>query len=125
MERSMPRLRILVADTSEALRAVVRHAVADQPDLVTIENGVGDVEFMLNAEDADVVVVGMAGEDFPAIAERLLDEYCNIGVVAIDTDRNHGVILRLRPQHVVISELSPPTLGAAIRMAATRLAALR
>jgi siroheme synthase len=121
----MPPIRILIADPSDTLHAVVRRAVADQPDLVTIENGKSEVEFMLQAEAADAVIVAMAGEHLPPIAERLIDEYADIGVVAIDIDRNQGVVFRPRPQPVEIGELSPPTIGAAIRTAAARSAPLR
>ena len=120
----MPPLRILVADPSDTVRAVVTHAVADQPDLVPIETRYLDVEVMLSAEEADVVVVGMVDGRLPALAERLVDVYTDLGVVAIDLDRGRGVILQLRPQLTEITDLSPPTLGAAIRKAATRFTPL-
>jgi siroheme synthase len=117
----MSPIRILIADPNDRLQPVVHRAIADQPDLVTIENGNGEVDLMLRAEAADAVIVTMAGEDLPPIAERLIDEYAHVGVVAIDINRNQGVVVQPRPQPVKIGELSPPTLGAAIRLAAKRL----
>ncbi len=121
----MPPIRILIADPSETLHALVHRAIADQPDLVTIENGHTEVDVILRAEAADAVIVAMAGEQVPAIVDRLIDEYADIGVVAINIDRNKGVVFRPRPQPVEIGELSPPALGAAIRMSAARLASTR
>jgi hypothetical protein len=118
----MPPIRILIADRSERLRAVVRDAVAEEPDLVAIEDGDSEVDVMLNAAAADVVVIGMTGGSLPVVAERLLDEYPDIGVVAIDIDPDQGVILQLRPQLTRIAELSPRALSAALRKATSRSA---
>jgi hypothetical protein len=119
----MPPIRILIADPSDRLQTVVRSAVADQPDLVTLEDGKREIEVMLYAEAADVVVLSMSGDQLPAVAQRLLDEYPDIGVIAIDVDRHQGLILQLRTQLTPFVDVSPDALITAIRKAASRLAA--
>src|SRR4051794_29024846 len=94
----MPPIRILIGDWSDRLHSAVRSAVADQPDMVTLADGHSELDVMLHAEAADVVVLSMSGDQLPAAAHRLLDEYPAIGVIAIDVDRHHGLILQLRAQ---------------------------
>ena len=118
----MPPIRILIADRSDRLQSVVRSAVADQPDLLTLEDGDSEIEVMLGAEAADVVVLSMSGGQLPAAAQRLLDEYPAIGVIAIDVDRREGLIVQLRAQLTQFVEISPDALINAIRKAAGRLA---
>jgi hypothetical protein len=119
----MPPIRILIADRSDRLQSVVRSAVADQPDLVMLEDGHSEIEVMLGAEAADVVVLSMSGDQLPAVAQRLLDEYPALGVIAIDVDRHEGLIVQLRSQLTRFVEISPDALINAIQKAAGRLAA--
>lgn len=119
----MPPIRILLAETADGLRAVVNHALAGQPDLIVVGSANGEVEVLLQAERVDVVIVGMSGTALPSVAERLVDEYPRIGVLAIDVDRAQGLLYQLRPQLAQIAELTPAVLTAAIRQAASDLAA--
>jgi hypothetical protein len=124
----MPPIRILIGDRSERLQSAVRSAVADQPDLVTLEDGHSEdghseIDVMLHAEAADVVVLSMCGDELPAAAQRLLDEYPDIGVIAIDVDRHQGLILQLRAQLTPFVEVNAEALTTAIRRAACRSAA--
>lgn len=114
----MPPIRILLAETVVGLRAEVRHAVLGQPDLIVVGDASGEVEVLLQAEDADVVIVGMSGTGLPSIAERLLDEYPWIGVLAIDVDREQGLVYQLRPQLARIAGCTPAVLAEAIRQVA-------
>jgi DNA-binding NarL/FixJ family response regulator len=119
----MPPIRILIADRSDRLQTVVRSAVVDQADLVTLDDGHSEIDVMLNAEAADVVVLSMSGDNLPAVAHRLLDEYPDIGVIAIDVERDQGLILQLRAELTPFVKVSPDALISAIRKAASRLAA--
>jgi DNA-binding NarL/FixJ family response regulator len=119
----MPAIRILIADRSDRLQSAVRSAIADQPDLVTLEDGHSEIEVLLHAEAVDVVVLSMSGNHMPAVAQRLLDEYPDIGVIAIDLDRHQGLILQLRAQLTQFVEISSDALITAIRRAASQLAA--
>ena len=119
----MQAIRILIADRSDRLNSAVRSAIADQPDLVTLEDGHSEIEVLLHADAVDVVVLSMSGNHMPAVAQRLLDEYPAIGVIAIDLDRHQGLILQLRAQLTQFVEISPDALITAIRKAASQLAA--
>jgi len=119
----MPPIRILLAETAAGLRAEVRNALVGQPDLIVVGDASGEVEVLLQAERADVVIVGMSGTTLPPIAERLVGEYPRIGVLAIDIDREQGLLYQLRPQLAQIAQLTPAGLAAAIRLAAAEVAA--
>jgi DNA-binding NarL/FixJ family response regulator len=118
----MPPIRVLLAETVARLRAEVRDALAGQPDLIVVGDASDEVEVLLQAERADVVIVGMSGTTLPSTAERLIDEYPRIGVIAIDIDREQGLLYQLRPQLSRIAELTPAGLAAAIRRVAAELA---
>jgi hypothetical protein len=121
----MKPLRVFIADESGTLDALVHRAIADEPDVIAIGHGDNDVEIMLRAEEADVVVIQMNDGHIPPLAERLIDEYADLGVIAVNLDRNSAVIIKLQPQLTEISDISRPTaLTAAIRRAATRLSPL-
>lgn len=116
-------IRILLAEQASELRTVVRGALADQPDVTVIGDVSDEVEVLLQAEQANVVIVEMSGTALPAVVERLVDEYPRIGVLALDIDRDRGLLYQLRPQLTQIAELTPGVLAAAIRQAASGLAA--
>lgn len=119
----MPPIRILLAETTAALRAAVRSALVGQPDLIVVGDTSGEVEVLLQALQADIVIIGMSGVALPAVAERLVDEYPRIGVLAVDIDGQQGLLYQLRPQLARIDEVTPAVLVAAIRRVASDQAA--
>ncbi|MGH3937952.1 MAG: hypothetical protein ACRDTG_04840 [Pseudonocardiaceae bacterium] len=118
----MSPIRILLAEPAAGLRAMVRDAVADQPDLIVVGDANGEFEVLLRAEQADVVIVGMSGTALPSAAERLVDEYPRIVVLAVDLEHEQGLLYRLSPQLTQIAEVTPAVLAAEIRRAASDLA---
>jgi hypothetical protein len=116
-------IRIVLAETPSPLRSLVREALAGEPDLVVVVDTDDEVAALLHAGHADVVLVGMSGGVLPAVAERLLDEYPRVGVVAVDLDRGHGLLYRLRPELSRIEAITPDALVEAIRRAAAEIAA--
>lgn len=119
----MRSIRIALADSPDRLRHAVRRVLVNEPDLVVVAEADGDVAVLLVAGRADVVIVGMTGGEPPTIAERLVDEYPDIGVLAVDMDRREGLLYRLRPELTSIDVLTPESLVAAIRRAAEQIAA--
>lgn len=119
----MPVIRILLGEAPAGLHAAVRTAVVNHPDLVLVGAASGEVEVLLRAEHADVVIIGMSGATLSPMAERLLGEYPRIGVVAVDIDQDQGFLYRLRPQLARIGNVTPAGLVAAIRTAANNQAA--
>lgn len=119
----MPTIRVLLAAKAVELRAVVADALIGQPDLAVIRDVGDEVEVLLHAEQADVVIVGMSGSTLPGVVERLVDEYPRIGVLALDIERGRGLLYQLRPQLDQITGLTPGELTAAIRQAASGMAA--
>jgi len=107
-------IRILLVEPPPGLGAVL----AGEPDLSVIGKPRGEVDVLLQAALADVVVLGAPGAQTPAVAERLLDEYPSIAVFAIDGDGGHGRLHRLRPQVTELGEVTPAGLVVAIRRAA-------
>lgn len=116
--RAMRPIRIALAQAPDGLRSAVHRALVDEPDLLVVAEVSGEVATLLEAGRADVVIVGMTGDELPALAERLVDEYPRIGVLAVDMDRRQGLLYRPRPELTSIAEVTPASLVAAIRRAA-------
>ncbi|NUU18718.1 hypothetical protein HP550_15800 [Cellulomonas humilata] len=115
----MRSIRIALAEMHHSLRRLVEAGIADEPDLVLVGSSSSEIALMLSARDADVVVASMRGAEPPAIAERLLDEYPDLGVVCIDVVGGQGLVYRLQPRATRLAAISPEAIAAAIRMAAT------
>ncbi|WP_204011838.1 hypothetical protein [Virgisporangium aurantiacum] len=99
--------RILVTAEPAPLLAAVRAAVAVAPDLEAVEASGGEVEVLLRLAngDVDLVVVAMTDRTLPAVAERVVDEYPRLGVLAVDLDRAEGLLHRLQPDTTLIDGL--------------------
>lgn len=119
----MRQVRIALAEMPAELYRLVEQGLAGQPDLTLVAVAAGEVELMLEAAQADVVVVPMRRGEIPAVAERLIDEYPNVGVVCVNLDAGRGVVFRLRPDLAPIEEVSPEAIAAAIRSAAEDISA--
>jgi len=107
-------IRILLVEPPPGLGAVL----AGEPDLTVIGEPHDEVDVLLQAAEADVVILRAAGTATVATAERLLDEYPGIAVFAIDGDGVRGRLHRLRPQVTELGEVTPAGLVVAIRHAA-------
>jgi hypothetical protein len=121
VEAGVTPTRILVADGPAPLRAAVHSAVTGEPDLELVEISGGEIEMLLLAAEAhaDLVVVAMTARTLPPLAERLLDENPQLAVLAVDLDRAEGLLHRVRPDTMLIQDLSADGLTAILRRAAT------
>lgn len=115
----MQQIRILLAEVPDELRRLVERVLAVEPDLSLVAVGRSEVAVLLAAEDADVVVVSARAGRLPPVAGRLLDEYPRIGIVCVDVATGRGEVHRLRPDHVAVEEITPRSIAAAIRSAAS------
>ncbi|MGC5075484.1 hypothetical protein [Agrococcus sp. DT81.2] len=115
----MSTIRILLADPTPALELVVSSAVARHPDLAVVGRATGNVQLLLQAAQADVVLLETEGAALPAIAESLTDEYPHIGVVAIDAASHLAIVYQLRGHAERVSGSDAEQLVAAIRSAAS------
>lgn len=95
---------------------MVGEALAGQPDLTVVGETSGEVDLLLSAERADVVILG-ASRGLPCAAERLLDEYPRLGVIAIDIEAARGRLYRLGPHVTQLDRVTPAELATAIRLA--------
>lgn len=99
---------------------MVHDAVAGQHDLLIVGETSGEVETLLEAGriHVEVVIVGMRGAELPPVAERLLDEYPRLGVLAVDLDRDEGMLYRLSPRVTRISDIRITGLAGMVRQIA-------
>jgi DNA-binding NarL/FixJ family response regulator len=115
-------IRVLLADPPTGVRGEIRTALAEQPDLIVVGEPSGEVDILLQAEEADVVILGMPGAELPNVAERLLDEYPRVVVLAVDLEIARALVYRLWPHLTEIDLLTPAGLVTAIRRAVADVA---
>jgi hypothetical protein len=99
--------RILVADRPTPVLHAVREAVVGEIDL-QLEPAFGtEMDLMLAVAESepDLVVVPMSNRVVPPLAERLLDEYPRLMVLAFDADRGEGLVQTFRARGDLIEEL--------------------
>jgi DNA-binding NarL/FixJ family response regulator len=113
-------VRIVLDQPQTRVRAVVGEALAGQPDLMIVGETSGEVDLLLSAEQADVVILG-SNVDLPCAAERLFDEYPKLGVIALDVEAARGRLYWLGPVVTQLDPVTPAGLAAAIRLATADL----
>ena len=94
---------------------MVREALDGQPDLVVVGESGGEMDLLLKAERADVVILGPAAV-LPGAAERLLDEYPRLAVIAVDDRSARGWLYRLGLYVTQLDRVTPAGLATAIRL---------
>lgn len=111
----MQPIRIVLAEPQTRLTGVVREALDGQPDLMVVGESGGEVDLLLKAEQADVVILGPAAV-LPCAAERLLDEYPRLAVIAVDGRTARGWLYRLGLHVTQLDRVTPAGLATAIRL---------
>lgn len=113
----MSSTRILLAELSPALRQALVPVLANQVDVELVGDVSGAIEILLAVGEtrADVVVLGMPGIELPGIAGQLLDEYPQLKVLAVNLNRQRALLDELRPQLLLIGEVTSEGLLEAIR----------
>lgn len=78
--------RVVIADLPQSVREAVEFALRDHSDLVVVGRPVSEIELLLDAREADVVLVAVheRSERMLAAVERILDANPDVGVVATD-----------------------------------------
>ena len=116
-------VRIVLVDVGPALRAAV-HAACTDSDLLVVGDVTGEIESLMRVGrgGVDVVIVEMARGLLPPIAERLVDESPDVGVLAVDGDRGEALLYRLWPRVDHVGHVATDGLGAVIRRPARRVA---
>lgn len=114
----MALIRVILADLGEAVRPLVRDALADQPDVALVAETVDDVELLVRVQEADVVVLGVRPGDGEATVERLLDENPSLAVLTVDADLDRWALHQMRPSLEEVGALTTAALLAAVRQAA-------
>ena len=92
----MPTTRIVLVDLGPDLTSLVRTMTARSRDLMVVGEETEEVQVLVHAAKADVVIIGRAGEAAAAMAERLIDENPAVAVIAVDATVERGRIYRQR-----------------------------
>jgi len=100
----VPATRIILVDLGERLSSLLHDAAKADDDLVVVGEELEEVELLMHADQADLVIVGRSGTGAAAMAERLIDENPAVTVVAVDPVENRGQISRLSPS---VEDIAP------------------
>jgi hypothetical protein len=86
----VPATRIVLVDLGPELTSLLRTVTARTRDLMVVGEETEEVQLLLHAARADLVIIGRAGEPAAAMAERLIDENPAVAVVAVDPTVGRG-----------------------------------
>jgi DNA-binding NarL/FixJ family response regulator len=117
VSRAANQIRVLLADMVPMLRDIVTEAVTYEPDLEVVGAVGGQEEFLtaLERERVDVLVLGAHRPDDLELAEQIWVKSPRVKVLMIATGGRTAVLYALRPHKVVLGDVSPQGLVAAIR----------
>ena len=105
-------MRVLLASLPPLLRDVLSEALSEQSDMAVVVGAPGAVLLtVVHALSPDVVLTQASSDD----AHDLARELGTIGLVAIDPDSRHALVFARGPEAVLLSDVSPTTILAAIR----------
>lgn len=108
--------RVLLLGMPTMLGQILRRIAADAPELDVVAE-LPDVELdspeVLTAEP-DVVIAGADRATEEAVAS-LLYQRRGLRVLGISADGRHGILYEMRPHRILLGELAPATLIAAVR----------
>ncbi len=112
----MTRIRILLMDMPRMLREIVREVVDPDPGLTIVGELPERGEHLLDALpfEPEVVVTGRDGLSAAAVDELLVAQP-RLRILAIGDDGGRTVVYRLRPERVLLGELSPAALRQELR----------
>lgn len=115
-------IRVLLLGAPRMLRDIVEHAIAAEPDMISVEGAplaAADLTAFLRARRVDVAI-------FPAAVEGLGDDrivallraHPRLGMLALDGSADQGTLHHLVPVHETIGRLTRSSVIAAIRAGA-------
>lgn len=107
----------MLIDLPRMLRELIRTIVAEQHDLKVVAELTDTVELsdQLESSEPDFVIVGTADGEISAACRALFERRPRLRVVAIAPQGDRGFVWELAPRRLLLGELSPDSLLAAIR----------
>jgi hypothetical protein len=110
-------IRVLLASLSPFREDVVRRIVEHEPDMTLIGELVAEGDILSGgaAQMANVVIAGMDEERLPALCAALLRSQPGLRLIAMEERDGDAVLYEMRPQRIVLGNLSRAELVAAIR----------
>jgi len=109
--------RVVLAHVPPILRDIIRDAVVNAPD-VEIVGTIEDPEPLgppLERVQADVLIVGAATPDDVTLARQVWATRPRLRLLTIGPGGRRAMLLELRPNRVILGDISPQGLVAAIR----------
>jgi DNA-binding NarL/FixJ family response regulator len=117
-------IRILIVGIPRLLRELIERAVSAETDMriVPESEAVPPAAFSEVAarEGPDVAIVALTDSALPGECRQFLDERAHVKVLGIGPSNGQATLYRLRPEQVVLGEVSPQEVVAAIRAAAAK-----
>ena len=121
---SLMPIRILISQMAPLLADIIAPIVAAQPDMRIVGRAEGDANLVKAAERcrADVIILGQ-GPSTERRYDELLYSCSHLKIIELVDEGRSGLLFELRPQRVLLGEMSPPGLLDAIRASTSRHAA--
>ena len=105
-------MRVLLTNLPPLLRDILAEALAGEPDMSVVTSAPGAVLLtVVHALSPDIVLMQAPSDEAYEVARELE----SAGLVAIDPEARHALVFARGPDAVLLSDVSPTTIIAAIR----------
>jgi DNA-binding NarL/FixJ family response regulator len=114
-------IRILIVGIPRLLHELIERAMGAEPDMeiVSRSDSLADFAEVAEREEPDFAIVALTDSRLPGECREFLDERARVKLFGIGPADGQATLYRLRPERVVLGEVSPQEVVAAIRAAAT------
>ena len=114
---SPPVVRIALVAFGGLLHDLILDILETQPDMLVVEDvrDCSELETVIAADPADLVLLKVDGGDLPKVCPRIFDEHPTIKVLTVRDDGRRGFLWELLPSSTALGEVSPRILVDTIR----------
>ena len=116
----MSPVRVVLATMPPLLGAIIRETLARDGDLEIVSEvaTLAEIASAVERAGADIAVLGVAPDEWVELSDplrNLLAQHPRLTIIGIARNGRTGYVYRLQPRGVVINDISPTSLAAAIR----------
>lgn len=112
-------ISVLLVQPPPELHAAIVERLSGTDGLSVVGTTSGPVETLLAVKSLrpDLVIMGMADREPPALASSLIEEFCDVVVLAVAKDGRYALLCEMTPRLVALADFSVEHLGDIIKRA--------
>lgn len=112
-------ISVLLVQPPPALHAAILERLTGMEGLSVVGTTVAPVETLVAIKSLapDLVIMGMADRELPVLASSIVEEFCDVAVLAVSGDGRYALLYEMTPRLVAMADFSMEHLGDIIKRA--------